>query len=88
LVNGGITNNFKKVIVDNVFQYRGLLEFDLVSKLISFGANGILIFQGVKSGVTTQLKEKFSPYTLRVHCVAHWTNLAIQTLPKLFLMFN
>jgi hypothetical protein len=44
LVNGGITNNFKKVIVDNVFQYGGLLESDFVSKLISFGADGISIF--------------------------------------------
>jgi hypothetical protein len=44
LVNGGITNNFKKVIVDSVFQYGGLLESDLVSKLTSFGANGISIF--------------------------------------------
>ncbi len=42
LVNGGITNNFKKVLMDNVFQY-GLLESNLVSKLISFGVDGISI---------------------------------------------
>ncbi len=69
--------------MDNVFQYGGLLEFELASKLISFGANGVSIFQGAKIGVTTQLKEKFSPYMLGVHCVAHRTNLVIQTLSKL-----
>jgi hypothetical protein len=57
--------------MDNVFQYGGLLESDLVSKLISFGANGVSIFQGAKRSVTTQLKEKFAPYMLEVHCVAH-----------------
>ncbi len=44
LVNGGTTNNLTKVIVDNVLQYERLSKFDLVSKLISFGANGVLVF--------------------------------------------
>jgi len=88
LINGGAIDNFKKVIVDNVLQYGGLLESDLVSKLISFGANGILVFHGVKNVVTTQLKEKFAHYMLGVHCVAHQTNLTIQTLSKLPLMFK
>jgi hypothetical protein len=62
LVNVGITDNFTKVKVDNVGQYGGLSEFDLVSKLISFGVDRVSIFQSVKSGVTTQLKEKFAPW--------------------------
>jgi hypothetical protein len=53
LVNGGIVNNLTKVIVDSVLQYGGLSKFDLVSKLINFGANGISVFQGAKNGVTT-----------------------------------
>jgi hypothetical protein len=32
------------MIVDNVLRYGGLSKFDVVSKLISFGANGVLIF--------------------------------------------
>jgi hypothetical protein len=75
LVNGGTTNNLTKVIMESVLQNGGLYKFNLVSKLISFGANGVSIFQGGKSGVTTQLKEKFVPYMLSVHCVAYWTNL-------------
>jgi len=77
LVNGGTTNNLTKVIVESVFQNGGLKKSNLVSKLISFGPNGVSIFQGEKSGVTTQLREKFAPYMLRVHCVAYWTNLTI-----------
>jgi hypothetical protein len=71
LVNGGTIDNFTKVIMDNVLQYGGLLKSDLASKLINFGAYGISVFQGAKNGVTTKLKEKFAPYMLRVHCVAH-----------------
>ncbi len=44
LVNGGTIDNLTKVIVDNVLQYEGLSKFDLVSKLIRFGANGVLVF--------------------------------------------
>jgi hypothetical protein len=44
LVNGGTIDNLTKVIVDNVLQYEGLSKFDLVSKLIGFGANGVLVF--------------------------------------------
>jgi len=43
----------------------------LVSKLINFGVNGVLVFQGVKIGVITQLKGKHAPFMLGVHCVAH-----------------
>jgi sulfur relay (sulfurtransferase) DsrF/TusC family protein len=88
LVNGVAIDNLKKFIVDNVLQYGGLSKSNLVSKLISFGANGVLVFHNVKNCVTTQLKEKFPPYMLGVHRVAHWTNLAIQTLSKLPLMFK
>jgi hypothetical protein len=69
--------------MDNVLQYGGPLESNLVSKLISFGVDGVLIFQGAKSGVTTQLKKKFAPYMLGVHCVEHQANLVVQTLSKL-----
>jgi len=44
LVNGGTIDNLTKVIMDNVLQYEGLSKFDLVSKLISFGAHGVLVF--------------------------------------------
>jgi hypothetical protein len=53
-----------------VFQYGGLLESYLPSKLKKIGVDGVLVSQGAKSGVTTQLRENFSPYMLGVHYVA------------------
>jgi hypothetical protein len=44
LVNGGIVNNLTKVTMENVLQYGRLSKFDLASKLISFGSNGVSIF--------------------------------------------
>jgi hypothetical protein len=66
-----IANNLTKVIVGSLSQYRGLFETNLVSKLISFGANGALVFQGAKTSVITQLKETHTPFMLGVHCFAH-----------------
>ncbi len=57
--------------MDSVLQYGGLLEFDLVLKLISCGADEISVFKCAKSGFTTQLNEKNFPYMVGVHCVAH-----------------
>jgi hypothetical protein len=82
LVSGGTTNNLTKVIVDSVLQFGRLLKSNLASKFISFFADRVSVFQGVKNDVTTQLKEKFTPYMLGEHCVAHRTNLIIQTLSK------
>jgi hypothetical protein len=38
------------------------------------------MFQGSKTKVTVQLKEKHVPFLLGVHYVARWTNLVVQTL--------
>jgi hypothetical protein len=55
-----------------------------------FGVDGVLIFQEPKTNVIIQLKEKCTPFMFkvhfRVHCVAHQTNLTIQTFSKLPLM--
>jgi hypothetical protein len=56
VVNGGIIENITKVIVDNVLQFESLWNFDFVSRLINFGANGVSAFQGPKIDVTTQKK--------------------------------
>ncbi len=43
-----ITNNLPKVIVTRILQYGNFFKTNLASKLLSFDANGVLIFQGVK----------------------------------------
>jgi hypothetical protein len=49
----GIANNLTKVIVTSLPYNGGFFDTHLVSKLISFGVNGVLVFQGVKIGVIT-----------------------------------
>lgn len=55
-------------------------------KLISFGADGASVFQGTRSGVTTQLKQKETPCVLAVHDKAHKTNLVVEALSNLRLV--
>jgi len=49
----GTANNLTKVIVTSLLQNGGFSDTHLVLKLISFGANGVLVFQGVKISVIT-----------------------------------
>jgi hypothetical protein len=58
VLEGSNVDNLTKVIVDSVLTYGGLWEFDLASKLVCFGIDGVMTLQGWKFGVTVQLKEK------------------------------
>jgi hypothetical protein len=50
--------------------------------LICFGADGASFFQGCGIGMTFQLKEKYVPYMMGQHYMAHRTNL-VQVLLNL-----
>jgi len=45
-------DNLMKVIVESLFIYSGILEFNLASKLVCFGVDGVTTFQGSKIDVT------------------------------------
>jgi len=53
---------------------------DFVAKLISFGVDGVNVFQGVHSGVICQMQDNYSPHLEGIHCMAHRTNMVVQTL--------
>ncbi|KAG0594314.1 hypothetical protein M758_UG065900 [Ceratodon purpureus] len=61
----------------------GQLGNQIAYKCDSFGADGVSVFQGSQTGVTTQLKEKHAPFMLGVHCIAHRKNLAVQPISNL-----
>jgi hypothetical protein len=42
--------------------------------LLSFGIDGLNLFQGVKNGVTQQIEDKYVPHLEGIHCMAHHTN--------------
>jgi hypothetical protein len=52
-------------------------------KAICLRANGVNVFHGNNNGVTKQIKDNYTPHFIGVHCMAHHTNLVVQTLSKL-----
>jgi len=65
----------------------GLVKDMIVNKLMTFGVNGVFVFQGVRSWVTKQIFDGWAPHSMGMHCMAHKSNLAIQILSH-FLMVN
>jgi hypothetical protein len=58
----------------------GFLRDQVAQKLIYFGANGVNVFQGTKNGVTKHIHDTYAFHPIGVHCMAHNTNLVVQTL--------
>jgi hypothetical protein len=53
VVDGATSKNIlTNLIVQNLVDFGGLSEIDIVNKLVCFEANGITILQGVRNGVT------------------------------------
>ncbi len=76
----GGTDHLTNVIMDALVDEGGLTREEIASKVVCFGADGVSTFQGAKNGVTTQIKEKWSPFSINIHCTSHRLNLAVQTL--------
>jgi hypothetical protein len=63
------------MLVNCTTTFGKLCDGDLASKLVYFGANGVMAFQGLKIGVTIQLVEKdvlFSLASIAWHIGAIW----------------
>jgi hypothetical protein len=82
-VKGGNANNLIVIIVQALMQQRGLTQKKITKRLICFGADGASIFQGCRTRMTFQLKEKFVPYMMGQHCMAHRMNLVVQVLSNM-----
>jgi hypothetical protein len=83
VIEGGNANNFIVIIVQAFMQQGGLIQEERTKRLICFGANVASIFQGCHTKTTFQLKEKFAPYMMGQHCMAHRMNLVVQVLSNL-----
>jgi hypothetical protein len=55
----------------------GLTMEEINNKPIFFGFDGVVVFIGAHSGVTTQITKKVALFILVVHYVAHRTNLVM-----------
>ncbi|KAG0574114.1 hypothetical protein KC19_VG235400 [Ceratodon purpureus] len=58
-----------EAILTNLNHHGGLLRNQIAEKRVTFGADGVSVFQGSRTGVTTHLKEKHAPFMLGVHCM-------------------
>ncbi len=83
VAEGGNANNLIVIIIQVFMQLGGLIQEDSTKRLICFGANGASIFQGYRTNVTFQLKEKFALCMMGQHCMAHQTNIVVQVLSNL-----
>jgi hypothetical protein len=54
-----------------------LKEENIASRLVCFCANGVNTLQGFKFGIKVQVQHQYVSFVIGVHCVAHWTNLAV-----------
>ncbi len=54
-VDGATFDKLTKNIVISLVEYRGVGEADLAQKIIYFGTNVMIIFQGAKIGLIIQL---------------------------------
>jgi len=58
-------------------EHGGFFYTNVVVTLMSFGANGVIVFQGVNNGVTHIMQNKSSFPFKGIHCnMAHYTNLS------------
>jgi hypothetical protein len=84
VVDGDILNNLKRIMVNAMVLYGGLIWETMVSPLVTqFGANGVSVFHGVRIRVIIQLKNQNVPFMVNVYCMSDHTNLVVQTLSKL-----
>jgi hypothetical protein len=51
MVNGGTSNNLINVIFESLMVYEGFIMYEINSKLICFGYDGVVIFMDVHTGV-------------------------------------
>jgi hypothetical protein len=52
VVDGNTSNSMTSMIVGNLVKFGGLIKNGLTKKLIFFGIDGVMVFQGAKIKVT------------------------------------
>jgi len=75
MVNGGTSNNLINVIFESLMVYESFIMYEINSKLICFGYDGVVIFIDVHSGVNISKFKKVAPFMLVVRFIVHQTNI-------------
>ena len=69
--NSATADSLMRVIMSALLVNSGLDPMAIASKLLCFGTDGVIAFQGHKNGITKQIKDEFAPYANGQHCCAH-----------------
>jgi hypothetical protein len=73
-------DNLIQVLMQALMHEGGLMKYLISKKLMIFHADGVFIFQGIRSGVIQQIFEGWASHSMGVHCMAHRTNFVVQIL--------
>jgi hypothetical protein len=82
-IDGATANGLTELLMGALSTKGGLPDDAIAYKILCFGADGISAFQGKKTGITIQIKNKFAPFVAGIQCHAHKINLAVKTLSQL-----
>jgi hypothetical protein len=82
-LEGGTTSNIKFILMATVMTFGGLTNEQNVKHLVCLSTDGISTFQGVRYKVITLLRTQHAPYFIGIHCMAHITNLIMQSLSSM-----
>ena len=78
--NIGTASHLTTIIMHALTNEGDLVANGIASKVVCFEADGVSTSQGHKTGVTTQIHEKWIAFSVGVHYTSHRCNLAMETL--------
>ncbi len=80
VLKGTTFDSMTHLIIEVLIIEGGLEKEIMASWLVSFGVDGVLVFQSISTSITMQLHNEYAPHMVGVHYMVHCTNLAMQTL--------
>jgi hypothetical protein len=66
-----VITSYKLIVVIVCFLtiFGGLIEVNILNKVVCFEGNDVTMFQGLKKGVIIELMVKHNPYIVNIHCM-------------------
>ena len=77
ILEDGSSDHLIQVIMNSLIVEEGLSHEEIAYKFVCFGSDGVATFQGVYTGVATQIHEKWVSFSLAANCGNHRINLVV-----------
>lgn len=59
--------NLYKLVISNLKYFVGMDDYEIATKLICVGADGVLVMQGNQNGLFVRLHTLVAPYMILIH---------------------